>query len=124
MLVGPLDHDPEHVGEVRPERRILSSVAAGEGLVEVPTSKRGGPRAGQDAGLGTGPRSWRGLLIPRNHFAWMGALEGATFGVFSPAKRVHEEVFKVQNRVLSCHFGAGWGDSVWLRAVNMLELRP
>ena len=34
-------------------------------------------------------------------FGGMGGLEGATFGVFSPAKGVHEGVFKVQNSVLS-----------------------
>jgi hypothetical protein len=31
----------------------------------------------------------------------MGCLEGATFGVFSPAKEVHEGVFKAQNGVFS-----------------------
>jgi hypothetical protein len=31
----------------------------------------------------------------------MGGLEGVTFGVFSPAKGVHEGVFEVQNGVFS-----------------------
>jgi hypothetical protein len=31
----------------------------------------------------------------------MGGPEGATFGVFSPAKGLHEGVFKVQNGVFS-----------------------
>jgi hypothetical protein len=42
----------------------------------------------------------------------MGRLEGTTFGVFSPAKGVHEGVFKVQNSVFSCHlvrFGGAGG---------------
>jgi hypothetical protein len=33
----------------------------------------------------------------------MGGQEGAPFGVFSPAKCVHEGVSKVQNGVFSCH---------------------
>ena len=39
-----------------------------------------------------------------------------TFGVFSPAKGVHEGVFKVQNGVFSCHLRAcgELGAVVWL----------
>jgi len=62
--------------------------------------------------LGT-PR-WRAVLrhvekvvapveISGEGLAWIGVLEGATFGVFSPAKGVHEGGFKVQNGVFSCH---------------------
>jgi hypothetical protein len=41
------------------------------------------------------------MEIPGGGFAWMGGPEGAIFGVFSPAKGVHERVFKVQNGVFS-----------------------
>jgi hypothetical protein len=82
------------------KRRILSSVAGpvgawsksrfqsveGLGLVRI--------RDGNRTKKLVGP-----IEIPSGRFAWMRSLEGATFGVFSPAKGVHEGVFKVQNGV-------------------------
>jgi len=64
-------------------------------------------------GLGEVSRAIRWLLskqpLAGGRLAWMGGLEGATFAVFSPAKGVHEGVFKVQNGVFSCHLAHFWG---------------
>jgi hypothetical protein len=59
----------------------------------------------------TGARPDTGLLpvpveISGEGLAQIGCLEGATFGVCSPAKGVHEGVSKVQNGVFSCHLRA------------------
>jgi hypothetical protein len=76
-------------------------VGAGQGREFSATAsrvRRVSARTGEQIG---GKKLVGSMEVSGGGLVWMGGLEGTTFAVLSPAKRVHEGVYKVQNGVFS-----------------------